>query len=779
MRTLRNAGVARVVVVVGYEADSVAASLAGAGVEIVEADRWAAGNGASMAAAEDLVGAEERFVLMCGDHVFADGALDDLVRSAGPAVLVDTAPGPVAWAEGTRVHIRDGQATAFSKELEDPAIDCGVFLLPARVFAAHREAVAGDDYSLAGAVTNLAREAPIRAVALPLGTWWQDVDTPEDLKAARARVRRSLGKETDGLISRKLNRPISTRITMALAPLRVSPHLLSLVTLIVGVWAAWSLSAGRALMGGLLVHAASVLDGSDGETARLQGTSSRRGAALDAFFDRMVDAAIFSGLWLWVWDNPSREFRIMVISIAALGWGVLANSLQEPVSVFEVPRRHEPRLLALFGGRDTRMLVLAIGSLVTLPVLAFAGALLAYGVSAIWRVWLVAGGRPRGSPDGSMVKPVGVASPSALLVGGGPGDRSGEPRRVGAEPKTVLGALAQVGRILLFPAVVVGAFVVILPRLVDLHEVWVVIRSLSWEAGIVLFGLAVLNLVTYWPVVMVSMPGLSFRQAAVVCQSSTSVAMTVPAGGALAVGVSYAMYSSWGFGPAAIASSTLATFVVGMSVKLLLPVVALVVLVVEGERVAGIASAALAGVVVMAIGAGVFGFALRADSVARRLGRAAESTAYVLRRMVGRPVLLGWEDRVVGFRSRLSGLLSDRWRSLSAAAIASQLSVFFVMLVTMRLAGISEGEVGWAQALAVFASIRLATSVPIVPGNVGIAELGYIGGLVLAGGDTTEVVAAVLLFRFLTYFVQIPIGGATFLAWRRERAAAAMEPTPA
>ena len=37
-------------------------------------------------------------------------------------------------------------------------------------------------------------------------------------------------------------------------------------------------------------------------------------------------------------------------------------------------------------------------------------------------------------------------------------------------------------------------------------------------------------------------------------------------------------------------------------------------------------------------------------------------------------------------------------------------------------------------------------------------ELGYIGGLVAAGGNEPQVVAAVLLFRVLTYGIQIPIG---------------------
>jgi len=782
VRTLHDAGVERVAVVAGYEIDSLATSLNGSDVEIVRADEWELGNGASMAAAVDLVGDEERFAAMCGDDVFAAGALDDLVRSAAPAVLVDSSPDPAVWAEGTRVRIDDGKATAFGKALDEPAVDCGVFLFPTAIFGAYREAAATDDYSLAGAATMLARDVPMRVVPLRSGLWWQDVDTPEDVRTARTLIRRSLGKETDGLVSRRLNRPISTRITMALAPLHMSPTLFSVVALLVGLWAAWSLSAGRALLGALLIQSASILDGSDGETARLQGNATHRGAALDAFFDRMVDAAIYSGLWLWALDNPSPGFRIAVTFVSAVGWGLLATSLKEPVAVFELPRREEPRLVAHFGGRDGRMLILAIGSLAGLPLLALVAGVLSFVGSALWRVVFVVSSRHRGAHGQGRLATAGPAAANAVAAKtsrGAAGAAMADASLAGTPDRSALAALARIARILLFPTVIVVVFLVVLPRLVDLDRVWALIRVLSFEAQLVLFALAVLNLVTYWPVIMVSMPGLSLKQAAVACQTSTTVAMTVPAGGAVAVGVSYAMYSSWGFGPAAIASSALATFVAGMSVKLVLPLVALLILVAEGEQLSGLTSVALTGTVATTVGVVLLWLVLGADKSARRIGRAAESGLNMLRESVGRSPITGLEDRILGFRSRLGGLLRDRWRLLTVTATISQLSVFSVMLATMHLAGISQNEVGWAQALAVFASIRLATSVPIVPGNVGFAELGYIGGLVLAGADTTEAVAAVLLFRFLTYFIQIPIGGATFWAWRRQHSTTAADSTTA
>jgi undecaprenyl-diphosphatase len=50
-----------------------------------------------------------------------------------------------------------------------------------------------------------------------------------------------------------------------------------------------------------------------------------------------------------------------------------------------------------------------------------------------------------------------------------------------------------------------------------------------------------------------------------------------------------------------------------------------------------------------------------------------------------------------------------------------------------------------------------------------VVELALIAGLVRAGGDEAQVVAAVLLFRLLTYLLPIAIGAGTYIYWRRNR----------
>ena len=147
------------------------------------------------------------------------------------------------------------------------------------------------------------------------------------------------------------------------------------------------------------------------------------------------------------------------------------------------------------------------------------------------------------------------------------------------ERRRRLGRLLQVG---LAVVVVGGAFFGVIPRISDLDRVWAIVRSLSWTEVLILVSLSAWNIATYWPMLVAAMPGLTLAQAAVVCQSSTSVAMTLPGGGAIAVGVSYAMYSSWGFAPSDIALSTLLTGIVNMSFKFVLPVISLAVLAING-----------------------------------------------------------------------------------------------------------------------------------------------------------------------------------------------------
>jgi 1L-myo-inositol 1-phosphate cytidylyltransferase / CDP-L-myo-inositol myo-inositolphosphotransferase len=388
VQTLLARGLERVLVVVGHDAGPVATVVGRLGrgrVRAVYADRWRDGNGASLAAVEGPVAGEALFALLTTDHLFGEGALDRLLAAGEAAVLVDPAPDRAAWQEGCNVRVVDDGVVAFGKHLDEPAIDCGAFLLPPEVFGCQRQAAAEGDHTLAGGVTRLARVRPLRAVPLPAGCWWQDVDTPTDARAAAVALRRSLGKDTDGPVSRFLNRPLSTRVSMALAPLRPAPDLVSLVAFVLGLAGGVLLAAGRGLAGALLVHAASVADGVDGEVARLQLRGGPRGALLDGVLDRVADAAILAALGVWALDGHDPR-GVLALTVAATAGAMLSMATKDRAAALGLPPAPERALGWLLGGRDGRLLLATLGALLGAPIAALAAVTATSALSLSLRV---------------------------------------------------------------------------------------------------------------------------------------------------------------------------------------------------------------------------------------------------------------------------------------------------------------------------------------------------------------------------------------------------------
>jgi phosphatidylglycerophosphate synthase len=206
-------------------------------------------------------------------------------------------------------------------------------------------------------------------------------------------VRRSLIKPSDGPVSRYLNRPISTRISMALGPLRPSPDGLSLVAFAVGLLAALFLAAHHGLIGGILAQATSVLDGVDGETARLQRRSSARGALLDGSLDRVVDALIVSGIGLWAIDATFNGRKVALMAVIAVVWVAVASRARRATISLELPPSAEGVIGSLMAGRDGRLLILGTGAVLGHPVSGIVVAAALYFVSATVRLYIVRSAR--------------------------------------------------------------------------------------------------------------------------------------------------------------------------------------------------------------------------------------------------------------------------------------------------------------------------------------------------------------------------------------------------
>lgn len=335
-------------------------------------------------------------------------------------------------------------------------------------------------------------------------------------------------------------------------------------------------------------------------------------------------------------------------------------------------------------------------------------------------------------------------------------------------PKPKTAVWKRVVQALISLAIVVGIFVGVMPLIADYGEVFETIRAMTGlELGsLVLFG--IWNLATYWFVLTAALPGLRLREAAVVNQASTAVSNTMPAGGAIGVGVSLAMYTSWGFRIASIGRSAVVTGIWNNFVKLGMPVLALALLALEGEVTPARLAAAAIGVAILAGAVVLFALVLKSDRLARSIGRGTQSVYNRIRKLLRRDPVGGWDDAASSFRTDTIGLLRHRWLWLTIATIVSHVSLYLVLLVALRHVGVSQEELSWIAVLAAFAFVRLISALPLTPGGVGVVELGYAAVLTLGLTDaqSAQVVAAILVFRAVTYLLPIPLGVISYVTWR-------------
>lgn len=123
--------------------------------------------------------------------------------------------------------------------------------------------------------------------------------------AAQRRAERlllgSLLKPTDGLVSRHLNRKISLWITSHLLNSSITPNQMTLIAAVfglLGVWFAWQGSVWPLVLGALLLQVQSILDGCDGELARLKYLRGRLGEWLDQISDDVINIGFLAAVGL-------------------------------------------------------------------------------------------------------------------------------------------------------------------------------------------------------------------------------------------------------------------------------------------------------------------------------------------------------------------------------------------------------------------------------------------------------------------------------------------------
>jgi len=338
-------------------------------------DLWEKGNGLSVLKAKEYL--DEHFILLMADHLFDPGIVYELTTQPPNdgeillAVDLNISNSLVDMDDVTRVRIEDGRVSDIGKGLVPfNGFDTGIFLCTPSIFEALEHTMLEEgDTNLSAAVRYLAVKGRVRAFDIG-GRFWIDVDDPNAInRAERSLLAQLRGKLNDGPISRYLNRPLSINISRYLAKFPVTPNQISLASFFCSILAARLFAFGSYLAltaGGLLAQFASIIDGCDGEIARLKFQESKFGGWFDAVLDRYADAFLLLGLTWHVYTNSTSKYIFLIGFMAIIGSFMLSYTADKYDSLMR-SLMNSGRQVRI--GRDVRVFLVFLGVLINQPLL--------------------------------------------------------------------------------------------------------------------------------------------------------------------------------------------------------------------------------------------------------------------------------------------------------------------------------------------------------------------------------------------------------------------------
>jgi uncharacterized protein (TIRG00374 family) len=316
-------------------------------------------------------------------------------------------------------------------------------------------------------------------------------------------------------------------------------------------------------------------------------------------------------------------------------------------------------------------------------------------------------------------------------------------------------------------AVIAATFAYFLPTIANYGAVWDVVKQMSWQWIVALLGATAVNLATFAPPWQVALPGLRFFRAMELTQASTALSIVVPGGAAVGIAGAYGMARRWGFPGRDIARAATLKSLFNQFLNLSYPIIGVFLLTIHGEQSAALATAAFIGVAVLGIAVAAFVLVLVSRRLAEDIGDvAARLTNWALGKVRRGPVSWGGAN-FERFRGDAGDFLERRWYLLTLTSLAGSLTVFVVLVASLRACDVPASQVSLVEAFAAWALVRLLGSIPLFPGGIGVVELGLTGALVGFGGNNAGVVAAVLVFRFLTMVPTLVLGLIAAFTFRR------------
>ena len=311
-------------------------------------------------------------------------------------------------------------------------------------------------------------------------------------------------------------------------------------------------------------------------------------------------------------------------------------------------------------------------------------------------------------------------------------------------------------------------FVGVIPKFASYSDTWAHMTELgAWWWAAIAVAATVTQISGVW-IYQAALPGLRLSRGFLEIETTSAISNTVPSGGAVAVGMTYKMFTSFGFSDLDVSTAVVVTGVWNLAAKLALPVVAVALLAVTAHPPKAALSAAAVGAGVMVLAGLALWLVFRSETTARWLGRLADGVVNWVLHFFHKAETDRIDRAVLHFRGQTLETVQRRGWLLTGTALASQLVTLALVLIIVRAVGITDGQVSFAAVFTSFAVARLAGAVPVTPGGLGTVDAAFVSMLAAFGTNASHALAADLLWRLTTYLLPLVLGLVAYLVWMRQ-----------
>jgi uncharacterized protein (TIRG00374 family) len=301
------------------------------------------------------------------------------------------------------------------------------------------------------------------------------------------------------------------------------------------------------------------------------------------------------------------------------------------------------------------------------------------------------------------------------------------------------------------------------PSVGEVFDQWRSLGRLKPEWVAVALGVETLSFVAVWELQRIALQTKRWFPVSMSQLAGNAFGRVIPGGVAAAGALQYRMLVRSGIPGARIASSLTAVSVLLFGAVLALPLLSLPAIL-GGTPVAdSLVYAAVMGAIVFGLTLGAGAAVFIWDRPLATVGLWAQRARNALLRR--RPPSQDLPERLLAERDTLRTTFGRRWQGAVLAAAGKSIFDYLALIACLRAVG---AEPNPSLVLLAYVAASLLGMIPFTPGGLGFVEAGLVGMLILAGVGAANATVATLAYRLVSFWLPIPVGGASYVLFRRK-----------